>query len=97
MQTQLVQHIMRTAQHLHLLIPSIRSSALRPEEGALRGKLEETEEEMRRARVKGRLLVLLARGWKRPVVDEEGLAQVAQILVKQQAVLLHLTKILREI
>jgi nuclear pore complex protein Nup54 len=60
MQTQLTQRIMRLVQHLHLLIPSIRSSALRPEEEALRGKLEEIEEEMRRARVKGRLNELWA-------------------------------------
>jgi len=113
MQTQLIQRIMRLAQHLHLLIPSIRSSALRPEEEALRGKLEETEEEMRRARVKGRLNELWAligalgagvekagasagAGGEWAVVDEEGLAQIAQILAEQQAGLQHLTKILQK-
>jgi nuclear pore complex protein Nup54 len=60
MQTQLIQRITRLAQHLHLLIPSIQSSGLRLEEEALRGKLEETEEEMRRARVKGRVNELWA-------------------------------------
>ena len=113
MQTQLIQRIMRLAQHLHLLIPSIRSSALRPEEEALRGKLEETEEEMRRARVKGRLNELWAligalgagvekagasagAGGEWAVVDEEGLAQITQILAEQQAGLQHLTKILQK-
>ena len=113
MQTQLIQRIMRLAQHLHLLIPSIRSSALRPEEEALRGKLEGTEEEMRRARVKGRLNELWAligalgagvekagassgAGGEWAVVDEDGLAQIAQILSEQQAGLQHLTKILQK-
>jgi nuclear pore complex protein Nup54 len=113
MQTQLTQRIMRLVQHLHLLIPSIRSSALRPEEEALRGKLEEIEEEMRRARVKGRLNELWAligalsagvekagvsggAGGEWAVVDEEGLAQIAQILAEQQAGLQHLTKILQK-
>ena len=113
MQTQLIQRVMRLAQHLHLLIPSIRSSALRPEEEALRGKLEESQEEMRRARVKGRLNELWAligalgagvekagasggAGGEWAVVDEEGLAHIAQILAEQQAGLQHLTKILQK-
>ncbi|KAF9554978.1 hypothetical protein CPC08DRAFT_737499 [Agrocybe pediades] len=133
-QTQVVQRLMRFIQHLHLLIPSMRSSALRPEEEALRGKLEELEEEMRRGRVKGRLNELWAvigaisasadrasgagggggasggdlsasmldggAGGGAPgewaVVDEEGLAQIAQILAEQQAGLQHLTKILQK-
>ena len=60
MQTQLTQRIMRLTQRLHLLIPSIQSSGLRLEEEALRAKLEETEEEMRRARMKGLLNELWA-------------------------------------
>ncbi|KIM41314.1 hypothetical protein M413DRAFT_27686 [Hebeloma cylindrosporum] len=114
-QTQQIQRVMRLVQHLHLLIPSIRSSALRPEEEALRGKLEEIEEEMRRARVKGRLNELWALigalgagvekagssngaggGGEWAVVDEDGLAQIAQILAEQQAGLQHLTKILQQ-
>lgn len=106
---------MQLVQHLHLLIPAIRSSALRPEEEALRGGLEEMDEEMRRGRVKGRLNELWAligavgAGVDRnggggsgggqgewAVVDEEGLAQIAQILAEQQAGLQHLTKILQK-
>ena len=113
LQTQLTQRVMHLIQHLHLLIPSIRSSALRSEEEALRGKLEELEEELRRGRIKGRLNELWAligaigAGGKRnsggsgsegewAVVDEEGLAQVAQILAEQQAGLQHLTRILQK-
>jgi len=119
MQTQQTQRIMRVVQHLHLLIPSVRSSALRPEEEALRGKLEEIEEEMRRGRVKGRLNELWAligaigagvekaggggggggsggTGGEWAVVDEDGLAQITQILAEQQAGLQHLTKILQK-
>ena len=103
MQTQLAQRVMRFVQHLHLLIPAVRSSALRPQEEKLRGMLDELEEEMRRARVKSRLNELWALigavgasaeranngggsglGSGGPgewaVVDEEGLAQIAQIL-----------------
>ena len=78
----------------------------------MRGKLEELEEEMRRGRVKGRLNELWALigavgasaernaggntngDWA--VVDEDGLAQIAQILSDQQAGLQHLTKILQK-
>ena len=72
-------------QHLHLLIPSVRSSAIKPEE--TRGKLEEVEHELRKGRVKGRLSELWAllgavntsieRGeW---AVDDEGLVQIVQV------------------
>ena len=114
-QTQLAQRIMQLAQHLHMLIPSIRSSALRPEDEALRTKLEELEDEIRRGRIKERLNELWAfigtigagadrssaggfgstspdGGWA--VVDDEGLAQIVQILAEQQAGLQHLTKVL---
>lgn len=118
-QTQLAQRVMRFVQHLHLLIPAVRSSALRPQEEKLRGMLEEIEEEMRRARVKSRLNELWAligavgasaersnngggngAGSGGPgewaVVDEEGLAHIAQILAEQQAGLQYLTKILQK-
>ncbi|KAF8199453.1 nucleoporin complex subunit 54-domain-containing protein [Pholiota molesta] len=116
-QMQIAQRIMRFVQHLHLLIPSVRSSALRPEEEKLRGMLEELEEELRRERVKSRLNELWAligavgasvdraggggaAGSAGPsewaVVDEEGLAQIAQILAEQQAGLQHLTRILQK-
>ena len=47
-------------QHLHLLIPSVRSLAIRPEEEEMRGKLEEIEDELRKGRVKGSLNELWA-------------------------------------
>lgn len=54
-QTQLIQRLMRLVQHLHLLIPAVRSSSIRVEEEELRSKLEEMEEELKRSRVKGKL------------------------------------------
>ncbi|KAF5325161.1 hypothetical protein D9619_009937 [Psilocybe cf. subviscida] len=59
-QTQLAQRLMRLIVHLHLLIPSVRSSALRPEEEALRGWLEEVQEVLRRSRIGGRVNELWA-------------------------------------
>ena len=51
-------------QHLHLLIPTLRSSSIRPEEEALRAALEEIDEEIRRpggmGRVRGKLNELWA-------------------------------------
>ncbi|KAF9224896.1 hypothetical protein BS17DRAFT_779235 [Gyrodon lividus] len=46
--TQLSQHLLRLVQHLHLLIPAVRSSSIRPEEEALRVALEEMEEDLRK-------------------------------------------------
>ncbi|KAF8241135.1 hypothetical protein L208DRAFT_1229414 [Tricholoma matsutake] len=112
-QTQLTQRLLAFIQHLHLLIPAIRSSSIRPEEEQLRGKLEEIEEDVKRGRIKGKLNELWAligavnaareRGGGKnagktgewAVVDEDGLAQIAQILSEQQAGLAHLTKILQ--
>ncbi|KAG6861022.1 hypothetical protein C0995_004875 [Termitomyces sp. Mi166 len=113
-QTQVTQRLLAFAQHLHLLIPAIRSSAIRPEEEQLRGKLEEIEEELRRGRLGGKLNELWAligavgasaekgrsgdgSGGEWAVVDEEGLAQITQILSDQQAGLTHLTKVLQTI
>ncbi|KAF9460397.1 nucleoporin complex subunit 54-domain-containing protein [Collybia nuda] len=59
-QTQLTQRLLAFIQHLHLLIPAIRSSSIRPEEEQLRGKLEEIEEDVRRGRIKGKLNELWA-------------------------------------
>lgn len=86
-------------QHLHLLIPAIRSSSIRPEEEELRKKLDEIEQEISGGggRLRGKLGELWAvlgavraregarsgnRGsaggeWK--VVDEDGLARIAQV------------------
>lgn len=81
-------------QHLHLLIPSIRSSSIRPEEEQLRGKLEEIEDEVKKGRIKGKLNELWAllgavsasrervKGGASgdwAVVDEDGLAQIAHV------------------
>ncbi|EIM87243.1 uncharacterized protein STEHIDRAFT_96293 [Stereum hirsutum FP-91666 SS1] len=45
-QTQLTHRLLKLVTHLHLLIPALRSSAIRPEEEALRGALEEMEGEV---------------------------------------------------
>ena len=96
--TQLTHRVLKLVQHLHLLIPALRSSALRPEEEALRTALEEIDEEVRRpggtGRIRGKLNELWALvgagsaarergraggGVEWAVVDEEGLAQIAQV------------------
>ena len=75
-----------------MLIPALRSSAIRPEEEALRVRLEEIEEEVRRGRLRGKLNELWAvvgalgngakgiqEGTEWTVVDDEGLAQITQV------------------
>jgi len=94
-------------QHLHLLIPALRASALSPEEETLRAKLEEIEGALRAGRLVGRMNELWAllgtlkasRGaaatqWA--VVDEDGLSRLVQILAEQQAGLSHVTKIVKK-
>ena len=89
-QAQLARRLLALVQHLHLLIPALRASALSPEEEALRAKLEEAEEALRTGRVVGRMNELwallgtlkAARGaaqtqWA--VVDEDGLARLVQV------------------
>jgi len=109
--------LLRLVQHLHLLIPALRSSSIRPEEEALRSALEEIDEEIRRPGGMGRMRGKLNELWalvgavsaarerdgkgndgavEWAVVDDEGLAQIAQILAEQQAGLAHLTKILQK-
>ena len=76
------------------MIPSVRSSAIRPEEEETRGKLEEIEDELRKGRVKGRLNELwvllgavnasIERGrgggvGEWAVDDDAGLGQIAQV------------------
>lgn len=46
LQTQLTHRLLRLIQHLHLLIPSVRSSAINENEEALRGALEEVAAEV---------------------------------------------------
>lgn len=95
LQTQLQHRLLQLTQHLHLLIPALRSSAIRPEEEALRTALEEIEEEIRAGRMRGKLNELWAlvgavnavkerkrsgeAGMEWAVVDEEGLGQIAQV------------------
>ncbi|KZV62284.1 hypothetical protein PENSPDRAFT_692653 [Peniophora sp. CONT] len=106
-QAQLARRLLALVQHLHLLIPALRASALSPEEEALRAKLEEAEEALRTGRVVGRMNELwallgtlkAARGaaqtqWA--VVDEDGLARLVQILREQQAGLAHVTSIVKQ-
>lgn len=49
--TLLSQRVLSLILHLHLLIPAIRSTAIRPEEEKLRTELDQIEEEMRRGSV----------------------------------------------
>ena len=48
LQTQLTHRVLKVVQHLHLLIPTLRSSSIRPEEEALRAALEDIDDEIRR-------------------------------------------------
>ncbi|KAJ7121236.1 nucleoporin complex subunit 54-domain-containing protein [Mycena filopes] len=92
-QTQLMHRLLALAAHLHLLVPALRSSG-NPGGGGggrMRGKLGELWALVEAA---GAGNAHTPGGeWK--VVDEEGLAQIAQILSEQQAGLVHLTKILK--
>jgi nuclear pore complex protein Nup54 len=93
-QTQITHRLLKMLQHLHLLIPAVRSSAIRPEEEALRTRLEEIEDELRKGRVKSKVNELWAlvgavsadvergsrgTGGEWAVVDEEGMAQIVQV------------------
>ncbi|CAE7230273.1 unnamed protein product [Rhizoctonia solani] len=108
--TELSRRVRALARQLHMLIPAVRRSALGPEEEELRRRLLALEEGAGLSRLAGRMNELWAmaesaraRGkesggnkveWA--VVDEEGLASIAQILTAQQNGLLHVTKILQE-
>jgi len=115
-QIQLSHRLLRLVQHLHLLIPALRSSSIRPEEEALRAALEEIDGEIRRPGGMGRIVGKLNELWalvgavnamrganskgssdgvEWAVVDEDGLNQIVQILVDEQAGLMYLTKILQ--
>ncbi|KAH7928348.1 hypothetical protein BV22DRAFT_1005127 [Leucogyrophana mollusca] len=64
LQSQISHRLLNLIQHLHLLIPSVRSSSIRPEEEALRTALEEIEEDIRRpggmSKMRGKLNELWA-------------------------------------
>ncbi|KAI0317359.1 nucleoporin complex subunit 54-domain-containing protein [Amylostereum chailletii] len=62
-QAQLTHRLLSMVQHLHLLIPALRSSSIRPEEEALRVALEEIESEVRRPGGMGRLVGKLNELW----------------------------------
>lgn len=93
-QIQLTLRLLSFIQHLHLLIPAVRSSSIRPEEEELRKKLEVIEQQLLGGggRLRGKLGELWAivgavrarAGAQSPsndwkVVDEEGLAQITQV------------------
>ena len=58
-QVELTAHLAKLIHHLHLFIPSVRSTSIRPDEEALRAQLEAIEAELRRpgglGRVGGRI------------------------------------------
>ncbi|KAH7106810.1 nucleoporin complex subunit 54-domain-containing protein [Auriculariales sp. MPI-PUGE-AT-0066] len=59
-QMQLALRVLRLVQHLHLLLPSVRSSAIRPEEEQLRVTLERVADELSKPAVRGKLNELWA-------------------------------------
>ncbi|KIJ64710.1 hypothetical protein HYDPIDRAFT_111286 [Hydnomerulius pinastri MD-312] len=63
-QTHISHRLLKLIQHLHLLIPAVRSSSIRPEEEALRVALEDMEEDIRRpggmSKMRGKLNELWA-------------------------------------
>ena len=98
LQTQLTHRVLRVVQHLHLLVPALRSSSIRPEEEALRAALEDIDEEVRRPGGMGKMRGKLNEMWalvdavraarerdrqdgsvEWAVVDEDGLARIAQV------------------
>ena len=64
LQMQLMHRVLKVVQHLHLLIPALRSSSIRPEEEALRTALEDIDDEIRRpggmSKMRGKLNELWA-------------------------------------
>lgn len=63
LQTQITHRVLKVVQHLHLLIPAVRSSAIRPEEEALRAALEDIDQEIRRPGGTGRMRGKLNELW----------------------------------
>ena len=63
LQTQLTHRVLKVVQHLHLLIPTVRSSSIRPEEEALRVALEEIDDEVRRPGGMGKMRGKLNELW----------------------------------
>ncbi|KAG9099528.1 hypothetical protein FS749_001084 [Ceratobasidium sp. UAMH 11750] len=112
--TELARRVRQLARQLHMLIPSVRRSALGADEDELRRRLGGLEEGAGMARMGARMNELWAAvgsvqalrerarregagsavEWA--VVDEEGLANIAQILKDQQNGLAHVTKILQD-
>jgi nuclear pore complex protein Nup54 len=92
-QARLSTRLLSLARHLHLLIPSLRASALSSEEEALRVLLQELEGALRSGSLVGKMNELWARtsalraaqagiGADRTqwaVVDEDGLAELVQV------------------
>jgi nuclear pore complex protein Nup54 len=63
-QSQIQHRLLCLIQHMHLMLPTVRSTAIRPEEDALRVALEEIEEDIKRpggmSKMRGKLNELWA-------------------------------------
>lgn len=62
-QAQLAHRVLQFVRHLHLLLPSVRSSAIRPEEEELRAALESIEDELKHSGGSGRIRGKLNELW----------------------------------
>ncbi|OAX39298.1 hypothetical protein K503DRAFT_689925 [Rhizopogon vinicolor AM-OR11-026] len=64
LQSQIQHRLLCLIQHMHLMLPTVRSTAIRPEEDALRVALEEIEEDIKRpggmSKMRGKLNELWA-------------------------------------
>ncbi|KIJ40407.1 hypothetical protein M422DRAFT_60570 [Sphaerobolus stellatus SS14] len=107
--TVIIHRLLRLIEHLHLLIPSLRSSSISPEEEALRARLERLKDELIAGGGRGRLNELWAvvgavkaaresagqgEGIEWKVVDQEGFERLGQVLNEQQQGLAHLTSVI---
>jgi len=89
-QTQSSQKLSKIVQNIYLLLPSVRSSPISPEEERLGAALEEIEDELKKGRMKGKINELWAylstvqgcagtETGEWAVVDEDGFAQLTQV------------------
>jgi len=89
-QTQSSQKLSKIVQNIYLLLPSVRSSPISPEEERLGAALEEIEDEFKKGTIKGKINELWAylstiqgcagtETGEWAVVDEDGFAQLTQV------------------